>query len=60
MTDPTIQHLCRLIAQAPRAHSAKIARGIIKQRKKQIGQTEMLIERAGDRRKGEEGNEHNS
>jgi hypothetical protein len=53
MTDPTIQHLCRLIAQAPRAHSAKVARSLIDRRKKQIGQNEMLIERAGDRRKGE-------
>ena len=58
MTDPTIQHLCRLIAQAPRAHSADEARLLIALRKKQIGQTDgkILIERAGDRRKGEEGN----
>ena len=57
MTDPTIQRLCRLIAQAPRAHSANEARLLIALRKKQIGQTDILIERAGDRRNGEKGND---
>ena len=43
MTDPTIQRLCRLIAQAPRAHSADEARLLIKRRKKQIGNTDEKI-----------------